>query len=67
MGFKSGSEYFSWDLNPAVSIFSVSKVCGGHGHPCRYVFTSRQFFPPTFLLQLVAVMCLCGRELKLDS
>jgi len=37
MGFKSCSEYFPWDLNTAVSIFSVSKVCGGRGHPCRNI------------------------------
>jgi hypothetical protein len=27
------------DLNPAVSIFPVSKMCVGHGQPCRNVLT----------------------------
>jgi hypothetical protein len=31
MAFKSGSEYCPWDLDLAVNIFSLSKVCGGHG------------------------------------
>jgi hypothetical protein len=31
---------FKLDLNQSVNMFSVLKVCGGRGHPCRNVLIS---------------------------
>jgi len=54
-----------WDLNLAVSIFSVSKVCVGSWTTLlECIDLSGQFFPPTFLSHLVRVLCMCGRELN---
>jgi len=57
-----------------VSIITVSKVSGGYGHPFQFHSTRtpfggcrrtdwflRYFFPSSFLLHVVGVVCLYGR------